>query len=292
MPLETSPSLTEVVERNRATGPRRSAGIRAEQIVKVVVWHIFHTIARVWLVLRFGLFIVYLLVGLITVWVWIGLALIGLVYFTLRAVTHSLLWLSGGVAPRSGPPRTVTESIRHDLQAFWDERVIAYGAVMRPLARGYVRAKEGLRTFWYWHLLRKAVALTFAFVIVGIPAMYLVPRTHYVQITDDNALHYEGTQVMYLVHGLDLFNPGKTREYMNEDAWWFGKINSQGLKAQLQIGHSYRLRVVGLRWYWKPRLFPNIIRATEVDDQGHPIDEASRIGVPVTPPAAPVPEAK
>src|SRR5262245_43142762 len=125
MPLETSPSLTEIVEPDRAASPP-SAGVRAERIVKLVSWHIVHTVARTLVVVRFGLFVLYQVVGLLTLWVWIGLALISLLYLTLRGITYGLLWLAGGVAPRPGPPppRTISERFQRDLEALWADRLV------------------------------------------------------------------------------------------------------------------------------------------------------------------------
>ena len=104
---------------------------------------------------------------------------------------------------------------------------------------------------------------------------------------DNNAVHYteDGSQVFYVVHAVDLDNPGHTREYVNENAWWLGKINPQGLKNRLQKGRNFRLWVVGIRWFYKPTLFPNIIGATEIDKQGDPVAPSLQASPP---PAAPV----
>jgi hypothetical protein len=118
--------------------------------------------------------------------------------------------------------------------------------------------------------------------LVVVPGLYIVPRAHDVQITDDNAVEYDKktNTTTYLVHALDLHTDNKTREYLNEDAWYLGKINSQGLKSQLQIGRTYRLRVVGIRWYYMPTLYPNIISATEIDADGNAVERPGRLVAP------------
>jgi hypothetical protein len=82
-------------------------------------------------------------------------------------------------------------------------------------------------------------------------------------------------RVRYLIHAVDIDDPSHTREYQNEVAWWLGKINPQGLKAQLVPGRFYKLEVVGIRWYFLPTLYPNIISAEETDANGVVLDRPS-----------------
>ena len=202
-----------------------------------------------------------------------------MVRFLLRSVMIVLLWLAGGIAPRPGPPpESVAEAVARDLKYFWAGRVRTYDRLARTTASHFVSAQRSTRTFWHWHISRKLLALALAFVAFGIPLLYVVPRPQYVQVTDDNAMHYEddGKRVSYLVHAVDLFNPTKTREYQNEDAVYLGKVNSQGLKAQIIPGRYYKFWIVGIRWYKYPILFPNIISATEVDKDGNVVPSPSR----------------
>jgi len=109
----------------------------------------------------------------------------------------------------------------------------------------------------------------------------VVPRPQYVQITDDNAMDYEPganntMTVRYLIHAVDLHSGGAHREYQNEQVWWLGKINPQGLKSQLVPGRYYKLQIVGVRWYFLPTLYPNIISATETDEAGAVLNEPSQ----------------
>ncbi len=260
---------------------------RAEQIVGAVD----HAVFEVWSVFRLTLFAIYLLIAVLSFWLWALTAVVGLVRFALRALMFLLLWLSGGAAPRPGPPApNMAAALRLELQYMWDRRLLVYDELARPLARHLTAGRRITRTFWHWHAFRKAIALVAVGAFIVVPGFYVVPRPHEVQITDDNAVDYDkaGSKTTYLVHALDMRVDGKHREYLNEDAWYFGKINSQGLKSQLQIGRTYRLWVVGLRWYFMPTLYPNIISATEIDAKGNVVARPAMLAVPAAAaPAAP-----
>jgi hypothetical protein len=269
-----------------ATSPDRPLPSREEQLVDRAEAHAAEAIARakhvtkeIWHFARFLLFALYLILGVVTVWLWVIEAFFGILRFFLRSVMIVLLWLAGGIAPRPGPPpASVAEAVARDLKYFWAGRVHAYDRIARTAALHLVAARRSTHTFWHWTVVRKLYAITVAFVAFGIPLMFVVPRPNYVQVTDDNAVHYEdnGQKVTYLVHGTDLFDKSQTHEYRNEDAVYLGKVNSQGLKAQLVPGRYYRFWIVGIRWYKYPRLFPNIIWATEVDAQGNTVPDPSR----------------
>ena len=244
-----------------------TANARAEAAARELIAHIKGLMLALYHFGRGVLFVLYLVLAVISFWFWIATVLGGVFQTLLRAVMLFVLWLSGGMPPRE-PVSTIPAAIERDVKRLWAQRLVAYEAFSRPAARHYLRLERSLVTFWHWHFFRKVTAVIFGFFFVFVPAMYIVPRPHYVQITDDNAINYDGKDVSYQVHGLDLFEPAVHREYVNEDAWWLGKINSQGLKSQLQIGKNYRLWVIGIRWYYAPKLYPNIIGATEVDDNG------------------------
>ncbi len=255
--------------------------IRAERLAAGIE----HAFIEVWRFLRFLTFIVFLALAILNFWLWVLSAALGLVRLLINALMVGLLWISGGTPPRSGPPApNVTVAIQRDLDALWQSRLVAYENLARPLARHWVGAQHVMRMFWHWGAGRKATAVLFALLFIAMPAAYVIPRPNYVQVTDDNAVHYdEDGKVSYLIHTTDLETNGLTREYRNEDAWWLGKINSQGLKSQLQPGKNYKFWVVGIRWYYKPRMFPNIISAIEVDETGATIDRPSRLAAPPAP---------
>jgi hypothetical protein len=251
---------------------------RAESLASGILDGTGRVAANIWQLARFVLFAVYLLLSILSIWLWLIGAVFSTLRFFVRAVMIVFLWLSGGIAPPPGAaPLSLAEAIERDLQYFWRSRVVAYRRVTRGLAEQIVGARRATETFWRWTFARQAFALAVAALMLGIPLAYVIPRPHYVQVTDDNAIEYRvGTEkVIYLVHAVDLFDPTQTREYINEDAVHLGKFNSQGLKAQIVPGRSYRFWVVGIRWWKYPRLFPNIIRAQEVDAQGNVLADPS-----------------
>lgn len=234
-----------------------------------------HSADRVVELGRFLLFILYAILGALSFWFWIVAAAIGLLRLLLTAVMTPLLWLADG--PPRGPGgrrRPVVEAVIVETEWRWRRRELFYAELARPLARGVLEIKRSGARFWHLTLARKAVVAIMGFFFVFVPGMYVVPRAHYVQVTDDNAInHRTNGAVEYLVHARDMDNPGKTREYRNENMWYFGKINAQGMKAEIQPGRYYKMWVVGIRWYI-PQSYPNIISVQELDANGRPIDRS------------------
>jgi len=263
-----------------ASGPPHDKSDPLYEKVERFAQRIEHAFLQFLLFLRFMLFVLYLFIAVISFWLWMISAFFGVLRFALRFVMVPLLWASGGWAPRSGPPAAnLNEAIERDLKYLWHQRLVAYEAIARPLARHLVRAKHATRNFWHWHTLHKASAVIFAAAFIGAPMSYFVPRPEYIQVTDDNATFYDPSTktTTYLVHAVDMYDPDRTHEYENEDMWWLGKINSQGLKSKLQPGHYYKVWVVGIRWYFKPTLFPNLISAQEVDATGAALQHPSPV---------------
>jgi len=264
----------------RATS--RDAAARADRVVDALGRGAASAAAapgRVFRALRFLFFPLFLLLAVVGFWLWVLAAALGAVRLAVGTVATLLMWLAGG-APRA-PGVTLGQALRGGTRRAWARRSVWYYEAARPLARGWLAVRGTTVRFWRWHPVMKLAALAATVLFVGLPAIYLVPRPHYVQILDNNSFSNpggaEGRDVHYLVHAADLFRPGKYREYENERAPYLGKIDPQGLKARLVPGRYYRLWVVGIRWYWLPTLFPNIIRATEVDAQGHTLGAPSHL---------------
>ncbi|MFP5379457.1 MAG: hypothetical protein ACLGHP_06860 [Vicinamibacteria bacterium] len=261
-------------------GRARAVASRVEEYVQFLK----RAVLDLFFFLRFLPFALYIVLAILAFWLWFLGLVLGVLRFGLRAVMIVLLWLSGGVAPPPGHSgRGVRATVERDLQHLWNSRLVMYEDVARPIARHVVAARHAGRTFLHWSVGRQAFALLLITIFVGIPGLYIVPRPHYVIITDDNAVHHEGGgELRYLIHARDLHS-NEALEYENEVAWWLGKLDPQGLKSYLHNGRAYRLWVVGIRWWYKPMLFPNIISAREVDMTGTPLSQPS-----LPPGAAPV----
>jgi len=228
-------------------------------------------------VLRFAQFLVfllYLVVGVLGFWLW-GLAFVIGSFRLLLKLTRQLLLLISALHP---PPTGwtgggVAERTRAELQRLWNQRLLLYADIARPVGRQLVAWNHSARRFWHLPLLHKLSAVVIAGFFVVLPMIYIIPRPHTVQIVDRNSLSHTDGELRYLIHAIDLYDPLKTREYENEYAAYLGKFDPQGLKASLVEGHFYRLWVVGVRWNYLPvTVYPNIIFAEEVDKNGNEID--------------------
>jgi hypothetical protein len=229
--------------------------------------------------LRFVVFLLYLVLGAIAFWLWIMSIALDVVRLGLRVLLWGLLY-AGAARPRRHPDVGVLEAMRREASRLWAARGTYVHELARPVAWHYIGVRRTLIHFWHWAPHQKIAAFLVAAALIVVPALYVVPRAHYVQITDDNAMDYvagDGStmRVRYLIHAVDIDDPTHTREYQNEVAWWLGKINPQGLKAQLVPGRFYKLEVVGIRWYFLPTLYPNIISAQETDANGVVLDRPS-----------------
>lgn len=239
-----------------------------------------------WRNLRFLLFTVFLLLAVVVFWLWVVSVVLSVVRLLLKGVSTLLMWLAGG-APRA-PGVTFTQALARGVRQGWRRRAVFYRRTARPVARGYVTVRRSSIRFWRWHPAQKMAALVTATLFVGLPVAYTVPRPDYVQIINNNAIDNSRGETRYVVHAVGLFDPGDFREYANVRAAHLGKIDPQGLKSRLVPGRYYRLWVVGVRWYWYPTSFPNIVRATEVDAQGHALSGRPRLLPHPTPEPAPV----
>jgi hypothetical protein len=130
--------------------------------------------------------------------------------------------------------------------------------------------------FFKLSIARKFIALIMSLLFIAMPFAYLIPRHNDVYITENNSLNEKERLAGgpgYLIIGLDVDHADNSRAYRNEDAWWLLKFNSQGVKAKIAVGKKYRLSVVGFRIYAPIVVYPNIIAATEIDDNGVEVAE-------------------
>jgi hypothetical protein len=256
---------------------------RSEAIQKQAEAHVDGLLAMlhraldgVWGFFRFLLFLIYLLFAVLSFWLWATSMLFLFIRLALHATMTVLLWLSGGLVSSTGE-RLSFDKATADIELWWRRRHGSYSVFVHPVASHAAMMRRSTQRFWHWSLPRKLVGLMAAAAFIALPGLWVVPRPHYVQIVDDNVIDHHQGQVRYLVHGVDMFKPGQTREYQNERAVWLGKINPQGIKNRLVVGRFYRLWVIGVRWYWVPTLFPNIIGVTEVDGEGNTLTTPSHL---------------
>ncbi len=227
---------------------------------------------------RFVLFFLYFLTAILRFWLLCLTLVIHLIRVIVRLMTIPLQSMAGAWPPR----------VSHKLRpiASGNLATILRYELVEPLGYVWAEAVYTLRSFWHYSFARKTLVVVLTFFLVFVPATYLVPRPHLVQILDNNVLNNQaGPQgahlVGYLIHAIDIDDPTHTREYMNENAWWLGKVNAQGLKARLVPGRYFKLWVIGLRWWYLPTLYPNVIAATETDAQGEVLEHPSTF-IPAT----------
>lgn len=224
--------------------------------------------------MQFLVFLAYLVVGILGFWLWMLAFIIGTFRLLLKLTRQLLLLLSALQPPPTGwTGGGVAERTRAELQRLWNQRLLLYADIARPIGRQLVALNHSARRFWHLPLFHKLSAVIIAGSFVVLPMVYVIPRPNTVQIVDRNSLSHTDGELRYLIHATDLDDPLNTREYENEYAAYLGKFNPQGLKASLVEGHFYRLWVVGVRWNYLPlTLYPNIIFAKEIDKNGNEID--------------------
>lgn len=234
---------------------------------------------RWWWHFRFLFFALFLFLAVVLFWLWVVSLALATVRFLIHAVAALMAWM-GGKGPHGHRGPGIRKELSVLMRSLWAERTGHYRELARPVARGYVAVRHVMVEFWRWSPGYKVAAMVATIFLVVTPGLYVVPRPHYVQILDDNVIEHHNApdgDIRYLIHAADLHQPGKLREYENERALRLGKIDPQGLKNSLVPGRYYRLWVVGVRWYYLPTLFPNIIAAREVDREGQPLETPSHL---------------
>jgi len=254
---------------------------RAESVANRLVSALAVALKELLRFAQFAVFLIYLAVSVIGFWVWVFSLLIGTLRLLLKLTRNVLLLISALQPPPAGwTGDGLVERLRAELQRLWNQRLLLYADLARPVGRQIVAWSHSARRFWHLPLFHKLAAAVASLGFVFLPLAFVVPRPHEVQITDRNSFSHADGPLRYLIHAVDLSDPSKTREYENEYAFYLVKLNPQGLKASLREGHFYRLWVVGIRWNYLPTMYPNIISAVEIDKDGSEIEAARFAPVP------------
>ncbi len=228
---------------------------------------------------RFLLFSVFIATAILRFWLLSLTLVLHLVRFTLHILTIPLRTASGANPPQSKQGKRTFASSHVGLTLYYE--------LFKPIEHVWIELTFAARSFWHYTIARKTLVVVLGFFFVLVPLSYLVPRPHTVQILDNNVLNNQSSKLNaategYLIHAIDLDDPTQTREYANENAWWLGKVNAQGLKARLVPGRYYKIWVTGLRWWIAPTMYPNIISAAEVDAKGNILEHPSTFIPPAT----------
>jgi hypothetical protein len=235
--------------------------------------------------LRFVVFCVYVLLGVVSFWLMVPVVLFWLLRTVIQLLMRPLLYAAegGSLRSRSGCRRRADEAMMEEAREQWEKRHDAYRLLAARSAYTIMAVKLAALRFWDFSFPRKAVIAIITFFLVFLPGMYLVPRAHYVQVRDNNALNHldDGARIEYLIHAVDLFDMNQTREYRNENIPWLGKINAQGMKNRIVPGRYYKFWIVGIRWYM-PQMYPQLIDVIETDATGKPLEVPSHFIQPTT----------
>lgn len=269
MNLGEEPSADSIKAANKS----EALTARAEAEVDSAISRAKYLSVAVFDAFQFILFLVFTLTAILRFWLLCVTLLLHLLRVALHLLTIPLRTAAGASPKRRGHPKPPLLEVGNLGSTLHFELV-------KPLQHFWLEVTDGVRSFLFYTFARKTLVVMLTFLLVIVPGSYLVPRTHTVQILDNNVLNNQSskldtTSVGYLIHAIDLDDPTHTREYSNEDAWWLGKVNSQGLKANLVPGRYYKMRIVGLRWWYAPTLYPNIISVVETDAKGVVLENPS-----------------
>lgn len=279
--MGSSPAVPATGPAPVSTSRREDSGREERFLARIQGWFrsLGAWVMRWWWHFRFLFFALFLLLAVVLFWLWVVSLALATIRFLIHAVAVLMAWL-GGKGPHGHHGPGIRKELSILMRSLWAERTGHYRELARPVARGYVAVRQVMVEFWRWSPGYKVAAMVATLFLVVIPGLYVVPRPHYVQILDDNVIEHHNApdgDIRYLIHAADLHQPGKLREYENERALRLGKVDPQGLKNSLVPGRYYRLWVVGVRWWYVPTLFPNIIAAREVDREGNPLEAPSHL---------------
>ena len=209
------------------------------------------------------LFMLYIVTCILRFWMWIITTILNLLRVLVRVVTTPLRRMAGirGHFTENLPTSTISTSMLSELR---------YELVL-PFLRFIAYSGGIIKTFWSIDVPRKIIAIILNVIFVVGPALWVIPRSFFIDVVDPNALVPAESGKGYLILARDPHFPNIKFEFENENVLYLGKLNSPGLKAKFVTGKFYMIKVIGVRWYWPVPLYPNIISAEEVDAKGEPI---------------------
>lgn len=231
---------------------------------------LFRVFVELLLSLRILLFVAYVLTSILRFWIWFLEKVLTILRMLIRLITVPL-----GVA--SGVPYGASLRAEKDnffFKSFWK---YTYFTVIREflieVRDTIILIREGIYTFWDLSFARKVVVLVVPFFLVLGPLGFIVPRPQEVEIVAinsirDNIAKAGDESYVILAKGFD--GPHDFRQYVNKDAWWLTKVNSQRLKTILKEGKKFQVWVVGYRIVFPIEMYPNMVYAVELDENGKP----------------------
>jgi hypothetical protein len=228
-----------------------------------IFWDLFLSV-------RILLFIAYVLTSILRFWIWFLEKVLKTLRMLIRLITVPL-----GLA--SGLPYGASLRAEEDnffFKSFWQ---YTYFTIIREMLvevrDTIILIREGIYTFWSLSFSRKVVVLVIPFFLVIGPLGFIVPRPQEVEIVAINSIRDNistagNASYVILAKGFD--GPNDFRQYVNEDAWWLTKVNSQRLKTILKEGKKFEVWIVGYRIAFPIEMYPNMVYAIELDENGKP----------------------
>lgn len=227
--------------------------------ILLVIWDIF-------LSLRVLLFVAYVLTAVLRFWIWFLEKVLATIRILIRFLTVPLGTLSG--LPYSA-------SIKADENNFFFKSLWAnlYFTVIREFYDSVrdtvIVIWESIFVFAKLSVSRKIVVLVIPFLLVIGPLGFIIPRSAEVKIISinsirDNIAMAGNESYVILTKGFE--GEHDFRQFVNKDAWWLTKVNSQRLKTILKEGKTYEIWYVGYRIVFPFEMYPNMVYAVELED--------------------------
>jgi len=216
--------------------------------------------------LRIFLFLAYTITGVLRFWIWVLEKLLSLLRLTIRFLTVPL----GIIAGVHFSSAYIDNKNKAAIKQIWKD---IYANIFAELAihvrAAFIAVWVSWAIFWRVSVSRKMILLVTTFLFVVIPLGYIVPRPEFVRIEDknsiaDNVARAGNESYVILATGFD--GPDDFRQYVNKDAWWLTKFNSQRIKTILKPGVDYQIWVVGYRITVPVEWYPNIVYAVECEE--------------------------